>query len=150
MTIPPLLMLAAGRKPRLRKAPMARPKEIGLHMSVAAMLREHGRPDWQWTHIAHGEARDPRVAGKLKQMGLRPGWPDFVLVAPTGKLHCIELKRLGGTLSDAQEDFKFWCVRHGVPHVTAHSMDHVLIAFDAWDCLSIKIAGAVRKGGAHD
>jgi hypothetical protein len=98
-----------------------------------------------WTHVANGEARDPRTAGKLKQMGLQPGWPDFVLVPPRGQLHCLELKRLGETLSDAQEDFRFWCIRNDVPHVTAHTMGEVLVAFDAWDCLSIKIAG-----GAHE
>jgi hypothetical protein len=45
MTIPPLLVIAEGRKPRLRKAPLARPKEISLHMAVAALLRNHARPD---------------------------------------------------------------------------------------------------------
>jgi hypothetical protein len=147
MTVPPLLMLAEGRKPRLRKAPLARPKEIALHMRVAALLRDHARPDWQWTHIANGEVRDPRAAGKLKQMGLQPGWPDFVLVPPVGQLHCLELKRLGESLSDAQDDFRFWCIRHGVPHVTAYSMGDVLVAFDVWDCLSIAVAGLLRKGG---
>lgn len=148
MTIPPLIMLAEGRKPRLRGAPKSRPKEISLHMAVAALLRKHARPEWQWTHIGHGEARDPRVAGKLKQMGLRPGWPDFVLVPPRGQLHCLELKRLGESRSDTQEDFRFWCIRNGVPHVTAYSAHEVLVAFDAWDCLAIKATGMARKGGA--
>jgi hypothetical protein len=141
MTEPPLLVIARGGKPRLRKAPSTRPKEIALHMLVAALLRDHARPDWLWTHIANGEVRDPRTAGKLKQMGLQPGWPDFVLVPPRGQLHCLELKRLGESLSDAQEDFRFWCIRNSVPHVTAYSMREVLVAFDVWDCLSIKIAG---------
>jgi hypothetical protein len=141
MTVPPLLMLAEGHKPRLRKAPLARPKEIALHMAVAALLRKHARPSWLWTHVANGEVRDPRTAGKLKQMGLQPGWPDFVLVPPRGQLHCLELKRLGETLTDQQKEFRFWCIRNGVPHVTAHTVDEVLIAFDAWGCLSIKIAG---------
>src|ERR1019366_8525009 len=127
-------------KPRLRKAPLARPKEIALHMRVAALLRKHARADWLWTHIANGEVRDPRTAGKLKQMGLQPGWPDFVLIPPRGQLHCLELKRLGESRSDAQEDFRFWCIRNGVPHVTAYSAHEVLVAFDAWDCLSIEVA----------
>ena len=144
---PPLLMLAEGRRPRLRSAPKSRPKEIALHMCVAAVLRNHARPDWLWTHIANGEVRDPHTAGKLKQMGMQPGWPDFVLVPPRGQIHCLELKRLGTSLSDAQEGFGFWCIRNGVPHVTAHTMDEVLVAFDVWDCLSINTDG-LRKGGA--
>ncbi len=148
MTVPPLLMLAEGRKPRLRGAPKSRTKEISLHMAVAALLRKHARPDWLWTHIANGELRDPRTAGKLKQMGLQPGWPDFVLVPPRGQLHCLELKRVGETLSDTQEDFRFWCIRFDVPHATACSINEVLVAFDAWGCLSIKVAGMTQEGGA--
>lgn len=36
---PPLLAIIQGRKPRLRKAPTPRPKEVLLHMAVAALLR---------------------------------------------------------------------------------------------------------------
>ena len=142
MTTPPLLMLADGRRPRLRKAPAERPKEIKLHMAVAKLLRDYARPDWQWTHVPNGEARDIRTAAKLKQMGTKPGWPDFVLVPPTGQLHCLELKRIGETLTAEQEAFRSWCISHGVPHVVAYSLDEVLTAFEAWGCLTIKIAGA--------
>jgi len=140
--IPPLLMLAEGRKARPRKAPMARPKEIALHMSVAKVLRDHPRPDWQWTHIPAGEVRDIRTAVKLKRMGTKPGWPDFVLIPPAGQIHCLELKRQGETLSDAQEAFQLWCIRHGVPHSVAYSLDEALAALDHWGCLRIRIGGA--------
>lgn len=139
---PPLIMLAEGRKPRLRRAPKARPKELALHMSVAKILRDHARPDWIWTHIASGEARDVRTATKLKRMGVRRGWPDFVLVPPTGQLHCMELKRIGERLTEDQEAFQLWCIRHGVPYVVAFTIDEVLTAFDAWGCLRIKIGGS--------
>lgn len=135
--IPPLLMLAEGRKPRPRKAPQVRPKEHVLHFSVARMLRDHAREDWQWSHFPSGELRDKRTAGKLRNMGLQRGWTDFILVPPIGQLHCLELKRLGETLSDEQETFRLWCVRYGVPHVVAYSLDEVLLAFREWDCLSI-------------
>jgi hypothetical protein len=69
MTTPPLLMIAEGRRPRLRKAASARPSEIQLHMRVAALLRRRCRSDWQWTHPANGELRDKHTAAKLKQMG---------------------------------------------------------------------------------
>lgn len=133
--LPPLLVLAEGRRPRPRKALRTRPREIELHMAVARVLRMHARSDWQWTHVAHGEARDTRTAAKLKHMGLRAGWPDFVLVSPTGQFHALELKRDGETLSDAQGDFRMWSTRHGVPFVVAHSMRDVLTAFAVWHCL---------------
>src|ERR1039458_352352 len=99
-SLPPLLMIAEGRCPRPRKAPQSRPKEVVLHMSVAKLLRDYARSDWQWTHVPSGEVRDARTAGKLKAMGIKPGWPDFVLVPPTGQLHCLELKRVGEKLTD--------------------------------------------------
>jgi hypothetical protein len=70
---PPLLLLAEGRKPRARKAPVPRPKEIALHMAVAKILREHCLPEWQWFHPGSGELRDLKTAVKLKRMGLKPG-----------------------------------------------------------------------------
>jgi hypothetical protein len=138
---PPLLMIAEGRKPRLRKAPVSRPKEIRLHMSVADLLRKHARADWVWTHIPAGEVRDLRTAAKLKHMGTKAGWPDFVLIPPRGQLHCLELKREGETLSEAQEEFRFWCIRNGVPYAVAYTMDEARIALDAWGCVPLKIGG---------
>jgi hypothetical protein len=132
---PPFPALAQGLKPRPRKAPRAAAKELVF----AKVLRDYARPNWQWCHIPNGELRDKRTAGKLKQMGVKAGWPDFVLVPPAGQLHCLELKRIGESLSDAQEQFKLWCVAHDVPHRMARSLDEALAALDRWNCLRIKI-----------
>jgi len=70
-------------------------------------------------------------------------------VPPVGQLHCLELKRKGEALSEEQDNFRIWCFRSGVPHVVAYSLDEVLIAFDAWGCLSIKIAKRA-PGGANN
>jgi hypothetical protein len=129
-------MIAEGRSPRLRKALLTRPKELELHKDVAALLRKQARPDWRWTYIPTGERRDLRTAVKLKQMGTMPGWPDLILVAPGGRLHCLELKRRGETLSDAQEAFRAWCICSGVPHVVADTMADVMIALRAWGVIA--------------
>jgi hypothetical protein len=141
-TLPPLLAIAEGCKARPRKAPAFRPKESILHFAVAKLLREHCLETWQWCHIPNGEVRDIRTAVKLKRMGTKPGWPDFILCPPAGQLHCLELKRLGETLSDAQEDFQLWCIRHNVPHSVAFTFDQVLAVLDAWGCLRIRIGGS--------
>jgi len=148
MTELPLLMIAAGRKPRLRRAPTSRPKELTLHLSVGKLLRDHARPDWQWCHIPSGELRDKRTAAKLKAMGTRPGWPDFILIPPIGQLHALELKRVGEWLSDEQETFRLWCITHGIPHCVAYTIDEVLTVFATWNCLSIDPA-LLRNGGAR-
>jgi hypothetical protein len=139
---PPLLAICEGTKARPRKAPVMRPREIKLHMDVAKVLREHALPEWQWCHIPNGELRDKHTAGKLKQMGVKPGWPDFILAPPSGQLHCLELKRYGETLSEVQETFQLWCIRHNVPHSVADSLDQALAVFDHWGCLRLKIGGA--------
>ena len=139
----PFISIIEGRKPRLRKAPVARPKEHVLHFSVAKLLREHCLPEWQWTHIASGELRDVRTATKLKRMGLRSGWPDFILIPPTGQMHCLELKRIGKDLTEDQEAFRVWCDRHRVPHQVCWTMDDALGALDAWGCLRIRLSGRV-------
>ena len=134
----PFLSLAAGRKPRARKAP--RPKEIMLHMAVAKVLREHALPSWQWTHIGHGEVRDIRTAVKLKRMGQKRGWPDFVLVPPTGQMHCLELKREGEYLTKEQETFQTWCIAHAIPHAVCRTFDEALAVLDWWKCLRVKFS----------
>ena len=137
MTItPPLLVAMAGRKPRLRKARMPQPKEQVLHITVANLLRTHAKRDWRWTHIAHGGVvLPPRTAAKLKAMGLRPGWPDFILIPPCGKLHCLELKRVGGRLSDDQMEFRAWCLGRGIPHAICHTVGEVLTVLNEWGCI---------------
>lgn len=59
----------------------------------------------EWTHIASGGARDAAVAGKLKAEGVRPGAPDYVIVAPGIGVVWIELKSPGGRTTAAQEEW---------------------------------------------
>lgn len=148
MSEAPLLMLAEGRKPRLRKASQMRPKEIVLHLRLAGFLRAYIRPDWRWTHIASGERRDTRTAAKLKAMGLACGWPDILLLSPAGVAHFIELKRAGGRLSEAQELFRRWCAARGVAHVVASTFKAALDALRRWNALTDE-ARAIA-GGADD
>jgi hypothetical protein len=137
--VPPLLAICEGRKPRARKAPVIRPREIQLHLDVARVLRDHAVPEWLWWHTPNGELRDKRAAAKLRAMGVRPGVPDFLLISPHGSVRLLELKRPGETLSDAQEEFRIHCVRHGIAHAIAHNFDQALVALDHWACLRIRI-----------
>jgi hypothetical protein len=139
MTLPPLLAISKGIRARPRKPSAPRPKEIALHMSVADILRRFARNDWQWSHFPSGELRDIRTASKLKAMGTKAGWPDLILFDPSGKLHALELKRQGESLTDEQSDFQTWCIARGVPHSVSRSVDEALIVLDAWKVLRIRI-----------
>ncbi len=143
---PPLLALAEGRRPRARRAPRVRPKEITLHLAVATLLRDYAHPEWRWSHFPAGEARDVRTGARLKAMGLQRGWPDFILVAPSGLVHALELKRLGEDLTEEQEQLQRWFIVNGLPHSVARSMDEALAVLNHWGALRIKIAGGAAHG----
>jgi hypothetical protein len=139
MTIPPLLIAAAGCKPKLRSAKIIHPKELALHMLVAKMLRKHCLPTWRHTHFPGGELLPPYVGAKLKRMGKMPHWPDFILIKQSTRLiHFLELKRLGEDLDEGQEEFRDWCLAGNIPHCVAWTLDDVCMIFDEWDCLRIK------------
>ena len=111
-------------------------------MAVAGLLRQHVAPGWKWGHYPAGEHRDFRTAAKLRAMGLQRGWPDIILFSPAGRLHALELKRLGEDLTDDQEAFQRWAIARGVPHSIARTVPEVLAIFAAWGCLRITVAGA--------
>lgn len=134
--------LPPGESHARARRPTFRPREFRLQSDVAKLLADHLLPDWRASHFPAGEKRDVITGAKLKRAGLKKGWPDFLLLSPVGRLHCLELKRQGEKLSDAQQDFWRWCVRAGVPHSTCRTIDEVLTVLDRWRCLRIRIGGA--------
>jgi hypothetical protein len=118
---------------------ISKPKELVLHFAVAKLLREHCREDWIWTHIPSGEKRDIITARKLKNMGVQPGWPDFLLVNPFGEVHFLELKREGKKLTGSQNDIRVWCISHAIAHSIAYNVDDILRIFASWECLDLSI-----------
>jgi hypothetical protein len=112
--------------------------EFNTHCMIADLLRRFAHPAWRYTHIPLGEYRTKATAARLKRMGVIAGWPDFILMPPTGLGHFLELKRRGGALSDEQKGFAAWCAAHGVPYAVVKSFDEALTQLKAW--------GAVRTG----
>lgn len=115
------------------------PKESTLQKTVAEVLRDHLLPTWQGTHFPAGEHRNARTGARLKSFGLRPGWPDFILISPGGMFHALELKRPGGKLTVDQEVFREWCLTFGIPHAIAWTLDQALDALAKWQCLRIDL-----------
>jgi elongation factor P hydroxylase len=107
-------------------------KEIGLHMAVAAFLRRAWPADLPYSHFPAGEKRDARTAGKLKAMGLAPGWPDFIFILPTGQAAFLELKARGGTFSPAQIVFRDQVLACKCGYATARSLDEVQEVLSRW------------------
>jgi len=144
-------MMPARARKRNRKLPLwtgevvAReripsPKEIRLHFSVAKCLKDYGHHDWQWSHFPAGEKRDQKTGEKLRRMGLRPGWPDFILVSPTGIFHGLELKREGEGLNDDQGEFHAHAKAHGWNVAIVDTFKDAVSVLNDWGCLRIKFA----------
>lgn len=123
------------------------PLEFALHCSVADLLRRWAKPEWQWTSIPLGEERPAvyrdgqRVSfagARLARMGVMPGWPDIVLIAPkdhprAGAAHFLELKReRGGRMTEDQAAFEHWCELNEVPHAVARDLDEAIAALAQW------------------
>jgi len=133
---PRQLNLFKGRRQRgVRPKPAL---EFKTACVIADTMRRWGHPDWQFNHFPAGELRSVVTGARLKRMGLRPGWPDFILLSPAGMPHFLELKRKGGRMSEAQKAFAEWCVsRPLVVHHVAYDADDALKTLIAWGALKM-------------
>ena len=132
-----------AERPRADRAPKVPPplEVTGLHIPIAAHLARFVAPGWEFTHPANGEHRDKRTAAKLRAMGVRPGWPDLVLISPDGRFHGLEFKRKGGRLSEPQQAFHEHAKRHGWPIATADSIDGAIAVLSRWGALRYTLGG---------
>lgn len=83
-----------------------RQPEAALQRAVAAYLDRVLAPPAIWTHIPSGGKRDARTGAQMKAAGLKPGWPDCLIVWSRQYLGTrmlgIELKVGKGRPSKAQ------------------------------------------------
>lgn len=90
------------------------PAEDVDHLAVARYLDTLGL---LWQHSPNSGKRNVVAGAKLKQMGMRRGFPDFQIfdappLHPNAKGVCIELKRArGGRVSDEQ---RYWLAELGL------------------------------------
>jgi|SRR5262245_45606472 len=135
------LHLFKGSRQRGTAAPP--PTEFSLHVLIADTLRRWIVPGWLFTHMPMGELRQPITAARLKRMGVTPGWPDFLLLAPhRGGAHWLELKRpgSGGRLTDEQAEFGYWCGANGYPHAIVTTYPEALDVLKRWGAVRANIS----------
>jgi hypothetical protein len=116
--------------------------ERQIHLGVVQLLNFNAVPGLVWTHVANERRTTPREGAFLKRMGLRAGWADFTLLIPCrSNLHprtaFLELKRPGGRLSVAQEQFRDDVTAIGCLWALAYSSDQAAGYLKEW--------GALRK-----
>ena len=82
---------------------LPRQSETELHKAVAKALTTLVLAPAEWSCFPAGNVPlPPQFAAKLYQMGLRRGWPDFLIVHG-GRVYGIELKAKGGALSKTKK-----------------------------------------------
>jgi len=136
MTAARQLNLFKSRRQKGEQPPLA--LELKTHIALADLLRVGLAAGWLCNHFPAGEARAKVTAGRLKRMGLRPGWADFIFIGPTGVHHWLELKRGGANLNPWQMDFHKAMKARGVPCEVARSYEEAVTILRAW--------GALRTG----
>ena len=99
--------------------------EYALQVAVADFLSWALPDNILYTHLPMGGKRDKATAGKLKAMGVTPGWPDFEIIIPDGATIRIEMKTDKGVLSKPQEAFHERAKALGHPIYIARSVARV-------------------------
>ncbi len=100
--------------------------EKAIHEAVVAHWRAFGVPGSFVATIpnmrAHGQA------------GLTKGVPDLMVISPKlgSKTAFLELKRVGGHLTDEQADFGTLCMLLGIPWAVAYGRVEPIKVLEAW------------------
>jgi hypothetical protein len=69
---------------------------------------------------------------KLKRMGVKPGWPDFLFISPHGTLYMMEVKSTEGRLTQEQKTLMEKCIERGVEFAVVRSCDDAADLITAW------------------
>jgi VRR-NUC domain len=136
-TIPPLLMIAEGRRVRPRKAENSevRPRDRNAEARIQAAIVEWVRtvaPDLICFHPANGGLRGKAEAARMKWVGVLAGIPDVVILGRDGRAWLIEVKAPGGVLSADQCTIRDRCAAMRIPFAVAKSIDDARGAFRTW------------------
>ena len=138
--------MRAARAPRPR-VPL--PLESETQKALVKLLDWALSPGWRYTANASGAwlSFDPGTAARigrwLREQGVKPGWPDIILIGPSGHFYGLELKRGDrGVMSDKQLEFQQHAGAHGWPYAVARSYDEAEAILRSWGALRPKRAVA--------
>lgn len=85
-------------------------------------------------HSPNGGKRDAREAARFKAMGVRPGFPDLILLHPSSGYHflCIEMKTKTGKQSDYQKDYQQRVEAEGGKYVVCRTLEGFIAEVNAY------------------
>jgi hypothetical protein len=121
------------------------PLERQIHLGVAQLLKLNAASGVVWFHCANERRTSPREGAFLKRMGVLAGVADFTLLIPTKPSHgfhvpwpipaFLEVKRPGGRLTAAQEQFRDDVTAIGCLWGLAYSTDEAAKLLKSWGVL---------------
>ena len=103
--------------PKRRASP-----EAAIQRAIIDRLRWHGV---LVVSVPNEGRRSTREGYRLKQNGMRPGFPDLIAMQ-RGLVAFLECKAPGGRLSEAQAEFHRELERHGMAVATVRSQDEAI------------------------
>lgn len=121
------------------------PAEFHIHCAVADLLGRCADKRWLWTHFPAGEKRDMLTGTRLQRMGLKPGWPDFILISPMGLPYFLELKSAKGDLSHEQQAFARTIRARGLEYSVARSVDQAIEILGGWGVVPLAVSDIIGK-----
>jgi hypothetical protein len=135
------LHLFKGKRQRGTQLPPA--VEFATCCLLADTIDRWIMPGWAWTHLPFGEHRDHKINPKtgkrfsptgqrLKRMGTKRGWPDYIFAGPERALFWLEMKRAKkGHLSEDQDAIAAHLKLCGFDYLCASSYDEAVAALVA-------------------
>lgn len=127
------------------------PLEFATHATLADICKRWINPQWKFTHMPMGEAREHRINPKtgkryslsgqrLQRMGVTPDWPDFIFVGPNAQVFWLELKRFKtGRLSEGQSEMLAHLVACGFAVLVTTSLDDAVATLKQLGILPSKV-----------
>lgn len=113
----------------------AKPLEKHIQRSVLAYLRAHGIDA---VHVPNGSAlaggpkERAMQVNALKANGMRPGFPDLVLIASQGRVGFMEVKREGEKQSEAQIHWQGALTFLGHKYAVVRSIEDAAETLQEW------------------
>jgi hypothetical protein len=108
--------------------------EAQIQRCVFQHFRARGAPGVFAFHPANGGYRKPTEAKILKGLGVTSGVPDVIAIKD-GRTFALELKAVGGRLTEAQERVLIQLRAAGAMACHAHGLDEAIRILEGWGLL---------------
>lgn len=114
-------------------------KEHEIQEGFIKALKKLNLPNLMWCHAVNEGKIPIHYRAKLKRMGMTNGWPDITLIWHDGNkpmFGFIEFKTPKGEMTDSQEDFEMFCMKHDMLHDVARSVTDALDTLEKWGIIN--------------